>query len=109
MTLGFSEATTEVATASFSGGKGMDFFMSPTGYDKNSSVAPCAAWMIRAIPDDAKTEAMLIPNTVDKDMKFTLACQGVQMLRRCVIVTSGDHACVSLRVCVAFKPSNKVW
>ena len=55
------------------------FFMSPTGYDRVSSSAPCAAYLIKIIPEDSKTPALSCHNIEESTVKFAVAMLGYEL------------------------------
>lgn len=48
-------------------------FLSPVGFDKVSCVLPCAPWMIKINPDDAKVAPVLTSHKEDAVLQMTLA------------------------------------
>ena len=60
------------------GGQTVRFYLSPAGHDKPSAAAPCAAYMIKGVVDDAKAPPLLNVQIKQATVKFHVACLALQ-------------------------------
>ena len=51
----------------------MELYLSPAGFDKVTSVIPCAPWLIRQHPEEAKTKPLLMSKSEEVLVKITMA------------------------------------
>ena len=64
------------------GGQTIRFYLSPAGFEKPGHTAPCAAYLIKGVPDDSKIPPLLVAHTENAVVKFAVACLGLYMCRK---------------------------
>lgn len=69
------------------------FYVTPVGYDKTTSVIPCAPFLMKALPedDDGKKKALLVTMTDTKALTFTDASLGCKTVCQSVRQSTQNH------------------
>ena len=70
-----AKGDTEVASADL-GDQAVEYFLNGSGYDKPSSTAPCAGWIMKTVCTDDKkgtsSPPLLKPTIVEATVKFSV-------------------------------------
>ena len=93
----FIRLASQVATATL-GGQSVKLYLHQQGYDKLTSTIPCAAYLMKMIPDpetqkQAKNaiRSVLVVSSESKVLKFSVACTG------CIYGMYGPHSALVAR------------